>query len=199
MTARLAKVLLIVCTSCHAALQQYAVQCIHSLSTWLFFWSLHSFVNIHLARRHVLMSAASMLCFLPLQDSVVVLYNWLKRETLSPHTWVTDYMNDLALPVNFVGLSTEDRRFIYPQKEVGQKNSSPIFHCTIPTLHCNISALHVLASSQCMTMLGLLASSEPGYAEICSSSSAWGSVNSSAPQHMCLDHYHTILFVQGTA
>jgi len=42
-----------------------------------------------------------------LQDSVVVLYNW-----------VTDYMNDLALPVNFVGLSTEDRRFIYPQKEV---------------------------------------------------------------------------------
>ncbi len=27
-------------------------------------------------------------------------------------------MNDLALPVNFVGLSTEDRRFIYPQKEV---------------------------------------------------------------------------------
>ncbi len=53
-----------------------------------------------------------------LQDSVVVLYNWLKRDTLSPHTWVTDYMNDLALPVNFVGLSTEDRRFIYPQKEV---------------------------------------------------------------------------------
>lgn len=62
-----------------------------------------------------------MSCFLPLQDSVVVLYNWLKRETLSPHTWVTDYMNDLALPVNFVGLSTEDRRFIYPQKEVGQQ------------------------------------------------------------------------------
>lgn len=47
-----------------------------------------------------------------------MLYNWIKRETLSPHTWVTDYMNDLALPVNFVGLSTEDRRFIYPQKEV---------------------------------------------------------------------------------
>ncbi|DBA66825.1 TPA: hypothetical protein ACH3X2_001961 [Trebouxia sp. C0005] len=54
--------------------------------------------------------------FMP-KDSVVVLYNWLKRDTLSPHTWVTDYMNDLALPVNFVGLSTEDRRFIYPQKE----------------------------------------------------------------------------------
>lgn len=54
--------------------------------------------------------------FMP-EGSAVVLYNWLKRETLSPHTWVTDYMNDLALPVNFVGLSTEDRRFIYPQKE----------------------------------------------------------------------------------
>lgn len=63
--------------------------------------------------------------FWPLQDSVVVLYNWLKRETLSPHTWVTDYMNDLALPVNFVGLSTEDRRFIYPQKEVCQKFQHP--------------------------------------------------------------------------
>lgn len=58
-----------------------------------------------------------------LQDSVVVLYNWLKRDTLSPHTWVTDYMNDLALPVNFVGLSTEDRRFIYPQKEVIKSTS----------------------------------------------------------------------------
>lgn len=52
------------------------------------------------------------------QGSVVVLYNWLQREQLSPHTWVTDYMNDLSLPVNFVGLSTQDRRFIYPMKEV---------------------------------------------------------------------------------
>ena len=52
------------------------------------------------------------------QGSVVVLYNWLQRETLSPHTWVTDYMNDLYLPVNFVGLSTKDRRYIYPMKEV---------------------------------------------------------------------------------
>ena len=60
-----------------------------------------------------------------LQGSAVVLYNWLKRETLSPHTWVTDYMNDLALPVNFVGLSTEDRRFIYPQKEV---STSTLIH-----------------------------------------------------------------------
>lgn len=49
---------------------------------------------------------------------MVVLYNWLQREQLSPHTWVTDYMNDLSLPVNFVGLSTQDRRFMYPMKEV---------------------------------------------------------------------------------
>lgn len=54
--------------------------------------------------------------FMP-EGSVVVLYNWLQREQLSPHTWVTDYMNDLSLPVNFVGLSTQDRRFIYPMKE----------------------------------------------------------------------------------
>lgn len=27
-------------------------------------------------------------------------------------------MNDLYLPVNFVGLSTKDRRYIYPMKEV---------------------------------------------------------------------------------
>ena len=53
-----------------------------------------------------------------MQGSVVVLYNWLQREQLSPHTWVTDYMNDLNLPVNFVGLSTQDRRFMYPMKEV---------------------------------------------------------------------------------
>ena len=56
--------------------------------------------------------------YVQVQGSVVVLYNWLQREQLSPHTWVTDYMNDLSLPVNFVGLSTQDRRFIYPMKEV---------------------------------------------------------------------------------
>lgn len=53
-----------------------------------------------------------------LQGSVVIIYNWLQRETLSPHTWVTDYMDDLHLPVNFVGLSTKDRRYISPIKEV---------------------------------------------------------------------------------
>ena len=53
-----------------------------------------------------------------MQGSVVIVYNWLQRESLSPHTWVTDYMNDLYLPVNFVGLSTKDRRYIYPMKEV---------------------------------------------------------------------------------
>ena len=53
------------------------------------------------------------------QGSAVVVYNWLQREHLSPHTWVTDYMADLHLNVNFVGVSTQDRRFLYPQKEVG--------------------------------------------------------------------------------
>ncbi|DBA92084.1 TPA: hypothetical protein ACH3X1_015814 [Trebouxia sp. C0004] len=48
--------------------------------------------------------------------SVALFYNWLKIGG-SPHTWVTDVIQDFALPVNFVGLSTEDRRFIYPQKE----------------------------------------------------------------------------------
>ena len=67
------------------------------------------------------------LFLLDLQGSVAVLYNWLQRETLSPHTWVTDYMNDLHLPVSFVGLSTQDRRFMYPQKEVG-----PVFCLFLP-------------------------------------------------------------------
>lgn len=53
-----------------------------------------------------------------IQGSVVVVYNWLQREHLSPHTWVTDYMADLHLNVNFVGISTQDRRHLYPQKEV---------------------------------------------------------------------------------
>lgn len=41
-------------------------------------------------------------------------YNWLKIE----HTWATDLIKDHALPDSYVGLSTKDRRFIYPQKEV---------------------------------------------------------------------------------
>ena len=49
-----------------------------------------------------------------LQGSVAVFYNWLKIE----HTWVTDLIKDYAVPVSYVGLSTKDRRFIYPQKEV---------------------------------------------------------------------------------
>ncbi|KAA6423379.1 MAG: hypothetical protein FRX49_06831 [Trebouxia sp. A1-2] len=48
--------------------------------------------------------------------SVALFYNWLKIGG-APHTWVTDVIQDFALPVNFVGLSTKDRRFIYPQKE----------------------------------------------------------------------------------
>ena len=44
-------------------------------------------------------------------------YNWLKIEG-DPHTWVTDLIRDYALPIHFLGLSTEDRRHLYPQKEV---------------------------------------------------------------------------------
>ena len=53
-----------------------------------------------------------------LQGSIAIFYNWLKIAG-DPHSWVTDMIKAYALPVNFVGLSTEDRRFIYPQKEVG--------------------------------------------------------------------------------
>lgn len=53
-------------------------------------------------------------CWCALQGSVAVFYNWLKIE----HTWVTDLIKDYAVPVSYVGLSTKDRRFIYPQKEV---------------------------------------------------------------------------------
>lgn len=45
------------------------------------------------------------------------MYNWVKTDHV-PHTWVTALIQDLALPVNFIGLSTEDRRFLYPIKEV---------------------------------------------------------------------------------
>jgi len=54
---------------------------------------------------------------------VVNVYNWIPTYTasqISPHSWITEYMQDLALPVNFVGTSTDDRRHILPQKEVGQ-------------------------------------------------------------------------------
>lgn len=53
-------------------------------------------------------------CWCALQGSVAVFYNWVKIE----HTWVTDLIKDYAAPVSYVGLSTKDRRFIYPQKEV---------------------------------------------------------------------------------
>ena len=54
---------------------------------------------------------------------MVIVYNWIPTYTasqISPHSWITEYMQDLALPVNFVGTSTDDRRHILPQKEVGQ-------------------------------------------------------------------------------
>ena len=54
---------------------------------------------------------------------MVIVYNWISTYTasqISPHSWITEYMKDLALPVNFVGTSTDDRRHILPQKEVGQ-------------------------------------------------------------------------------
>jgi len=64
-----------------------------------------------------------------LQDSVVIVYNWIPTYTasqISPHSWITEYMKDLALPVNFVGTSTNDRRHILPQKEVG-----PLVPCDV--------------------------------------------------------------------
>lgn len=48
--------------------------------------------------------------------SVVVVYNWVKRNDI-PHSWVTALIKDMSLPVNFVGTSTDDRRFLFPQKE----------------------------------------------------------------------------------
>ena len=61
-----------------------------------------------------------------LQNSVVVVYNWIPRFTesqISPHSWITDYMRDLSLPVNFVGTSTDNRHLILPQKEVSLAHS----------------------------------------------------------------------------
>ena len=55
------------------------------------------------------------------QGGVVIVYNWIATYTvgqISPHSWITQYMRDLALPVSFVGTSTDDRRHILPQKEV---------------------------------------------------------------------------------
>jgi len=65
------------------------------------------------------------------QGSVALFYNWLKIGG-APHTWVTDVIQDFALPVNFVGLSTEDRRFIYPQKEVNS------ISCGVQILCCAV-------------------------------------------------------------
>ena len=56
-------------------------------------------------------------CYLCLQGSVIIMYNWVKVDHI-PHTWVTALIEDLALPINFIGLSTEDRRFVSPMKEV---------------------------------------------------------------------------------
>jgi len=71
------------------------------------------------------------------QGSVALFYNWLKIGG-APHTWVTDVIQDFALPVNFVGLSTEDRRFIYPQKEVR------ILSCSVQTLCCSVMCCSVM-------------------------------------------------------
>lgn len=48
---------------------------------------------------------------------MALFYNWLKIED-NLHSWVTELVKDYAVPVNFLGLSTEDRRHVYPQKEV---------------------------------------------------------------------------------
>ncbi len=71
------------------------------------------------------------------QGSVALFYNWLKIGG-APHTWVTDVIQDFALPVNFVGLSTEDRRFIYPQKEVNS------ISCGVQILCCAVLGWAVL-------------------------------------------------------
>ena len=71
------------------------------------------------------------------QGSVALFYNWLKIGG-APHTWVTDVIQDFALPVNFVGLSTEDRRFIYPQKEVHS------ISCSVQILCCAVLCCAVL-------------------------------------------------------
>ena len=69
-----------------------------------------------------------------LQGSVAVFYNWLKIGG-DPHTWVTDTISDYALGVSFVGLSTEDRKFIYPQKEVG-KGLQDLLHLHVTMRIC---------------------------------------------------------------
>ena len=80
-----------------------------------------------LHRVYTILVMNSMPCAV-LQGSVVVLYNWVSN---FPHSWVTALIKDLALPIHFVGTSTDDRRFLYPLKEVG--------------LHLNIAAKELLA------------------------------------------------------
>ena len=71
-----------------------------------------------------------------LQGSVVIVYNWIASytaEQISPHSWITGYMKDLALPVSFVGTSTDDSRHILPQKEV---SALPCLALPCPALPC---------------------------------------------------------------
>ena len=88
---------------------------------------------------HVLIRLGLM-CMCVTQGSVALFYNWLKIGG-APHTWVTNVIEDYALPVNFVGLSTEDRRFIYPQKEVSlvlvsMVNTCCVVHAVLCVLCC---------------------------------------------------------------
>ena len=91
------------------------------------------------------------------QESVVVIYNWLPLYTdsqISPHSWIVDYMADMALPVNFVGTSTKDRRTIYPMKEVSFPHmhhvSYVMSHVSCGRLPCNAATCN--ASCRLLTV-----------------------------------------------
>ena len=62
------------------------------------------------------------------------MYNWIKLEHV-PHSWVTALIQDLDLPINFIGLGTEDRRFVSPIKQVAYGHNcgtASYMHCHFP-------------------------------------------------------------------
>ena len=82
----------------------------------------------------------------------MIVYNWIPRYTaalISPHSWITEYMRDLALPVNFIGTSTDDRRHVLPQKEVSRALSS----VSANDLACNQNAWQSVATSDSLQQL----------------------------------------------
>lgn len=79
-----------------------------------------------------------------LQGSVILMYNWVRTDAV-PHTWVTALIEDLALPVNFIGLSTQDRRFLSPIKEV--------LHALTSALSCQLTHEILVACERCAKCL----------------------------------------------